>query len=94
MGVLKKHPLFDMLSYGSLKRRGCSFGWCGSVLSRQVPRYMKMPPTKDQVLQLVDACQSAGAKLAVALAAFSGLGPGQVKRLVFRDRGDPPGFSG
>jgi hypothetical protein len=46
---------------------------------------MRQPPTKEQVLQLLESCRSPGAKLAVALAAFSGLGPGQVKKLVFRN---------
>jgi len=51
-------------------------------LTRHRPKQL---PTKDQVLQLLDACRSPGAKLAVGLAAFSGLGPGEVKGLVFRN---------
>jgi hypothetical protein len=46
---------------------------------------MRMPPTKNDILKLLDACQSPGAKLAVGLAAFSGLHPRQVKELVFRN---------
>lgn len=53
-------------------------------MSRHVPS-RKTPPTKDDIVKLVDACQSPGAKLTVALAAFSGLGPGHVKKLVFRN---------
>jgi len=56
-----------------------------SRLSKQVPSYMRMPPTKNHIVKLIDACQSPGAKLAVSLAAHSGLGPGQIKKLVFRD---------
>ena len=37
---------------------------------------MKQPRTKKQVLRLIESCGSPGAKLAVALAAFSGLRPG------------------
>jgi integrase len=57
-----------------------------SVLSGQarVSR-MKILLTKDQVENLLAACKSPGAKLAVALAAFSGLGPGQVKKLDFQN---------
>jgi hypothetical protein len=42
---------------------------------------MKQPPTKNQVLQLLDTCHSPGAKLAVGLAAFSGLKPEQVRQV-------------
>lgn len=43
-----------------------------------------MLPTKEQVLGLLESCASPGAKVAIALAAFGGLGPGQVKKLAFR----------
>ena len=46
---------------------------------------MRMPPTKNDILKLLDAFQIPGAKLAVVLAAFSGLHPRQVKELVFRN---------
>jgi hypothetical protein len=55
-------------------------------LSRQVTKsYWRQPPTREAVEKLLDSCPSAGSKLAVALAAFSGLGPGQVKKLVFQN---------
>ncbi len=46
---------------------------------------MKQPPTKKQVLRLIESCDSPGARLAVALAAFSGLDPGQIRALVFQN---------
>jgi hypothetical protein len=52
-------------------------------LSKQMPNYMRMPPTGEDVAKLIDSCRSPGAKLAVGLAAFSGLRPGQVRELAF-----------
>jgi hypothetical protein len=47
---------------------------------------MCTPPTKDDVEKLIESCNSAGAKVAVGLAAFSGLGwPGQIRQLNFRN---------
>jgi len=46
---------------------------------------MKMPPTRNDIIKLVDSCKTPGAKLAVGLAAFSGLHPRQVKGLLFRN---------
>ncbi len=46
---------------------------------------MKQPPTKKQVLRLIEACSRPGARLAVALAAFSGLDPEQIRALVFEN---------
>jgi hypothetical protein len=48
-----------------------------------MPSYMRMPRTGEDVAKLVDSCWSPGAKLAVGLAAFSGLRPGQVRELAF-----------
>jgi hypothetical protein len=50
-----------------------------------MPSYMRMPSTGEDVAKLIDSCRSPGGKLAVGLAAHSGLGPGQVKKLVFRN---------
>lgn len=44
---------------------------------------MKQLPTKKQVLRLMESRSSPGARLAVALAAYGGLHPRQVKGLVF-----------
>jgi len=53
-------------------------------LSRQLPRRFPGPlPTKAEVLRLVESCSSPSAKLALGLAAFSGLRPGQVRELAF-----------
>lgn len=53
-------------------------------LSRQLPRRSpRPPPIKTEVLRLVESCTSPGAKLALELAAFSGLRPGQVRELAF-----------
>ena len=45
---------------------------------------MKQPPTKSDIVKLVESCKTPGAKLAVALAAFSGLDPAQIESLSFR----------
>jgi hypothetical protein len=86
LDILKKHPPFHMFRYSSLKVRSDSYLGEGAGLSKQaLTRYMKRPLTKVEVGKLLDACKSPGAKLAVALAAHSGLGPGQLKKLVFRN---------
>ena len=56
------------------------------ILSRRIPRsWIKPLPRKEEVLRLLQSCGSPGAKLAVALAARSGLKPGQVKSLVYQN---------
>jgi hypothetical protein len=42
---------------------------------------MRQPPTKSDIVKLVESCKTPGAKLAVALSAYSGLKPGQVREL-------------
>jgi hypothetical protein len=42
---------------------------------------MRQPPTKTDIVKLVESCKTPGSKLAIALAAFSGLTPGQIRRL-------------
>ena len=56
-------------------------------LSKQAPSssYLKQLPTKKQVLRLIESCGSPGARLAVTLAAFSGLDRGQIRELVFQN---------
>jgi hypothetical protein len=54
-------------------------------LSQRSRRFLKQPPGKAQVLGLVESCDKPGARLAVALAAFSGLGPGQVRELALEN---------
>jgi hypothetical protein len=52
-------------------------------LSKRLPKsYLKPLPRKEDVMHLLGSCVSPGAKLAVGLAAFSGLRPGQVRELV------------
>jgi len=46
---------------------------------------MKQPPTKDDIVRLVESCGSPGGKLAVGLAAFSGLKPGVLRELMLRN---------
>ncbi len=48
---------------------------------RARPGLQKPPVRKEEVTRLLDACHSPGAKLAVGLAAFSGLDPGQIRAL-------------
>lgn len=53
---------------------------------KQLPRrYLKQPPTKVEVLRLLESCNGSGDKLAVGLAAFSGLKPGVLRWLTLRN---------
>jgi integrase len=53
-------------------------------LSKRLPKgYLKPLPRKEDVVRLLESCSGQGAKLAVGLAAFSGLRPGQVRELAF-----------
>jgi hypothetical protein len=53
-------------------------------LSKRLPKgYPKPLPRKEDVVRLLESCSGQGAKLAVGLAAFSGLRPGQVRELAF-----------
>lgn len=45
----------------------------------------RQTPQKEEVLRLLESCGSPGAKLAVGLAAFSGLKPGVLRGLVLRN---------
>jgi hypothetical protein len=51
-----------------------------------MPRsYLKPLPRKGEILRLVSSCEEPGARLAIELAAFSGLKPGQVRGLTLRN---------
>jgi len=55
-------------------------------LSKRLPKsYLKPLPRKEDVMRLLESCVNPGAKLAVGLAAFSGLRPGQVRELAFQN---------
>ena len=62
-----------------------SEGKGGLLKQKQLNPYVKPLPSKSDILRLLESCSSPGAKLAVGLAAFSGLHPRQVKELVFRN---------
>lgn len=54
-------------------------------MSQRPCRFLKQPLGKAEVLGLVESCDRRGAKLAIALGAFSGLGPGQVRELALQN---------
>ena len=62
-----------------------SEGEGGLLKQKQLNPYVKPLPSKSDILRLLESCSSPGAKLAVGLAAFSGLRPGQVRELVFQN---------
>ena len=80
--VVCRHP-HSLLHNTAVGRRMAAFA--SDRRRRMTRHYMRQPLTKDDIVKFVDSCDNAEAKLAVALAAFSGLRPGQVKKLAFRN---------
>jgi len=81
--VACRHPDSPLRKYATGRRVAAFASTMRRHLVKSTPT--RQPPTKGAVMKLVGSCGSAGAKLAVALAAFGGLHPRQVKRLVFGD---------